>query len=137
MSRATLDEIIGVDAISGMHFIASGDSEHSFGELLGSARMSALLHSLSAQYDLVLIDTPPAAIVADALQLSGLVDAAILLVKWASTPSYLVLDGLKKLRAARTPLVGIVMTQVDARKYKFYGQGALPYDYAKSYYTRA
>ena len=135
MSRATLDEIIGVDEISGMHFIAAGYSEHGFGEMLGSARMSALLHSLSAQYDLVLIDTPPAAIVADALQLSGVVDAAILLVKWASTPSYLVLDGLKKLRAANTPLVGVVMTQVDARKYKFYGHGALPYEYARSYYT--
>ena len=137
MSRATLDEIIGVDAISGMHVIAAGNFDHGFGELLGSARMAALLHSLSAQYDLVLIDTPPAAIVADALQLSGFIDAAILLVKWASTPKHLVLDGLKKLRSAKAPLVGVVMTQVDAQKYKLYGQGALPYDYARSYYTGA
>ena len=135
MSRATLDEIIGVDAISGMHFIASGASDHGFGELLGSARMAALLHSLSAQYDLVLLDTPPAAIVADALQLSGLVDAVIVLVKWASTPSHLVLDGIKKLRAAKAPLVGVVMTQVDAHRYKYYGNGTLAYEYARSYYA--
>ena len=136
-SRATLDEIIGVDAISGMHFIAAGESDHGFGEMLGSARMSALLHSLAAQYDLVLIDTPPAAIVADALTLSGLVDATILLVKWASTPRHLVLDGFRKLRSVNAPLIGVVMTQVDPRKYKLYGQGTLPYEYARNYYVES
>ncbi len=29
------------------------------------------------------------------------------------------------------------MTQVNERKYKFYGQGTLPYDYAKTYYADA
>jgi Mrp family chromosome partitioning ATPase len=99
--------------------------------------MAALLDNLSAHYDLVVIDTPPADIIADALQLSGIVDAAILLVKWASTPRHLVLDGIKKLQAAKAPLVGAVVTQVDARKYKSYGRGPLAYDYARSYYTGA
>jgi len=137
MSRASLEEVIGVDADSGLHFISAGNSSHNSGELLGSARMAALLDHLGVRYDLVVIDTPPAAIVADALQLSGMVDAAILLVKWASTPRHLVLDGMKKLQAAKAPLVGAVMTQVDARKYKLYGQGPLAYDYARSYYTQA
>jgi capsular exopolysaccharide synthesis family protein len=137
MSHATLEEVVGLDGDSGLHFIAAGSSSHNCGELLGSARMAALLDTLSARYDLVVIDTPPAAIVADALQLSGMVDAAILLVKWASTPRHLVLDGMKKLQAAKAPLVGAVMTQVDVRKYKLYGQGPLAYDYARSYYSEA
>jgi succinoglycan biosynthesis transport protein ExoP len=137
MSRASLDEVVGVDEDSGLHFIAAGSTSHNCSELLGSARMAALLDHLGARYDLVVIDTPPAAIVADALQLSGMVDAAILLVKWASTPRHLVLDGMKKLAAAKAPLVGAVMTQVDTRKYKLYGQGPLAYDYARSYYTQA
>jgi capsular exopolysaccharide synthesis family protein len=136
-ARASLEEVVGVDEDSGLHFIAAGSSSHNCGELLGSSRMAVLLDHLGARYDLVVIDTPPAAIVADALQLSGMVDAAILLVKWASTPRHLVLDGMKKLQAAKAPLVGAVMTQVDARKYKLYGQGPLAYDYARSYYTRA
>jgi len=136
-ARASLEEVVGIDEASGLHFIAAGSASHNCGELLGSARMAALLDNLSAHYDLVVIDTPPAAIVADALQLSGMVDAAILLVKWASTPRHLVLDGMKKLQAAKAPLVGVVMTQVDARKYKLYGQGPLAYDYARSYYSEA
>jgi Mrp family chromosome partitioning ATPase len=121
--------------MSGLHFIASGNADHGYGELLGSPRMVTLLQSLAAQYDLVIIDTPPVAIVADALRMSGLVDAVILLVKWASTPSQLVQDGIKKLRAAKAPLVGVVVTQVDAHRYKFYGHGPLAYEYARSYYT--
>jgi capsular exopolysaccharide synthesis family protein len=134
-SQAGLDEVIGFDESSGMHFIAAGSGGQNCTELLGSPRMSALLTSLAARYDLVIVDTPPSAIVADALRMSGMVDAAILLVKWASTPRHLVLDGIKKLKGAKAPLVGIVMTQVDARKYKSYGQGTLAYDYARSYYT--
>ncbi len=38
--------------------------------------------------------------------MSGVIDAAVLVVKWASTPRHLVLDAVKKLRAARAPLVG-------------------------------
>lgn len=135
--KAGMDEIIGVDAISGMHFIAAGGSDHGSGEMLGSPRMAALLHSLSVQYDLVVIDTPPAAIVADALRLSGMVDAVIMLVKWASTPTQLVQDGIKKLRGAKAPLIGVVMSQVDARRYQSYGGGPLAYQYARSYYTEA
>ena len=44
---------------------------------------------------------------------------------------------MKKLQAAKAPLVGAVVNQVDAPKYKMYGQGPLAYDYARSYYTQA
>jgi capsular exopolysaccharide synthesis family protein len=136
---ATLNEVVGVDAASGMHFIADGEHhnavDRSSGELLGSPRMAALLQQLSSQFDLVVLDTPPATIVADALQFGESVDAAILVVKWGSTPKHLVLDAASKLRAARVPLVGAVLTQVDARKYRSYGHGPLPHEYATGYYA--
>jgi len=135
LGRASLDEIIGVDASSGVHFIAARDRSKFASELLGSPKMSALLSELRGKYDFVVVDTPPSTVVADALQLGGGIDAAVLAVKWNSTPQHLVLDAARKLRAANVPLVGAVMTQVDARKYKFFGQGALPYEYAKNYYS--
>jgi len=132
-----VEDVIGIDQVSGLHFIAAGTASRNGSELLGSPRMAELLHSLGSRYNLIVIDTPPVAIVADALQLSGMIDAAILLVKWASTPRHLVLDGMRKLQAAKAPLVGTVLTQIDARKYKLYGKGALAYDYARAYYTEA
>ena len=50
---------------------------------------------------------------------------------------YLVQDAIKKLRAVRAPLAGVVMAQVDGRRYRYYGRGTLPYEYARSYYTGA
>ncbi|HKQ43985.1 MAG TPA: polysaccharide biosynthesis tyrosine autokinase [Rhizomicrobium sp.] len=137
MGNATLEQVVGIDDVSGMHFIAAGRPNHCSSELLASKRMELLLSELRNHYDLIVLDTPPAAIVADALQLGGIVDSAILVVKWASTPRYLMLDAIKKLRAVRAPLTGVVMAQVDARQYKHYGQGILPYEYARSYYTGA
>jgi len=135
--RATLDEIIGVDTASGVHFIAAGSRNGVAGEPLALPIMGTLLHELSERYDFIVIDTPPASIVADALQMGTAIDAAVLVVKWNATPRYLVRDAVKKLRAAQVPLTGAVMTQVDARRYRFFGQGPLPYQYAKAYYTRA
>ena len=119
-----------------MHFIAAGSRNGVAGEPLASPNMGTLLHDLSERYEFVVLDTPPATIVADALQLGTAIDAAVLVVKWNATPRYLVRDAVKKLRAANVPLAGTVLTQVDARRYRFFGQGPLPYQYAKAYYTR-
>jgi capsular exopolysaccharide synthesis family protein len=141
LGEATLEEVIGLDESSGAHFISVGKHKHSgainrfSAELLGSARMEALLRELSSRYDLVLLDTPPATVVADALHLGAAIDAAILVVKWGSTPRHLVLDAVKKLRASNVPLVGAVMTQVDARRYKSYANGALPHEFGGAYYA--
>jgi succinoglycan biosynthesis transport protein ExoP len=137
LGDATLDEIIGVDKASGVHFIAVRDRSRMASELLSSVRMQMLLNQLGNDYDFVVLDTPPATIVADALQLGGSIDAAVLAVKWGSTPRHLVLEAAKKLRAANVPLVGAVMTQVDPKRYKLYGHGALPFEYAKAYYLAA
>jgi capsular exopolysaccharide synthesis family protein len=137
LGRATLDEVVGVDTASGVHFIAARERSALSSELLGSLNMAALLRELGTRYDFIVLDTPPATVVADALQLGGVVDAAVLAIKWNATPRYLVRDAAKKLRAANVPLVGAVLTQVDSRRYKYFGYGSLPYEYAKAYYTAA
>lgn len=135
VGRATLDEVTGIDAASGAHFIAVRERSKFPSELLGSAQMRTLLHQASLAYDLVVLDTPPVTITADALQLGDAIDAGILVVKWGGPPQHFVLDAIKKLRAANVPLAGAVMTQVDGRRYGSYGLGQLPFDYAKSYYA--
>jgi capsular exopolysaccharide synthesis family protein len=134
--KATIDEVIGIDKASGAHFIVVREPT-SPAELLVSPQMMALLAEARQRYDLVVLDTPPAAIVADAVELAhgGAVDAAVLLVKWNTTPAHLVQDALSKLRAANVPLLGTVLTQVNLRRYATFGEGRLPYQYAKSYYS--
>jgi capsular exopolysaccharide synthesis family protein len=135
LGRAALEEVIGVDPASGVNFIAVRERSKSAAELLGSPQMAALLRQVRGDYDLVVLDTPPAMIVADAFELGHAVDSTVLVVKWGSTPRHMVLDAARKLRAAGVPLDGAVMTQVDSRRYASYGHGQLPYEYAKAYYA--
>ncbi|HUN50363.1 MAG TPA: polysaccharide biosynthesis tyrosine autokinase [Candidatus Sulfotelmatobacter sp.] len=135
VGRASLDEIIGVDKASGAHFIAVRKRSRFASELLASPQMKRLMDEVTPKYDLVVVDTPPVTIVADALELGYAIDAAVLVVKWGGTPRHLVAQAVRLLRAARMPLIGTVMSQVDAERYGSYGEGALPYDYAKTYYA--
>ena len=136
LGEATLDEVICRDPVSGMDVIAAGKSSHLASELLASKRLTELLSTLSADYDFIVLDTPPVAVVADALHLGQSVDAAVLVVRWSGTERHLVLDAAKKLRAAKVPVIGTIMTGVNPRRYRHYGRGALPYHYAKNYYVR-
>lgn len=137
MERAGVEDIIGTDEASGAHFIAAGGGGAKCPERLESPRMEMLMSRLRNDYDLIVIDTPPVTVVADAFQLRRLVDVAVLVVKWGSTPRHLVAEAVRKLRLASVPLIGVVLSQVDERQYRFFGQGALPHQYASEYYSRS
>ena len=47
-----------------------------------SATMARLLQTLRQDYDLVLLDTPPAQAITDARIVAGLADATLLCVRW-------------------------------------------------------
>jgi hypothetical protein len=55
-------------------------------ELLGSARMKQVVETLAANFDHIIIDSPPVASFADSLILSALVEGVIIVVKGGVTP---------------------------------------------------
>ena len=69
-----------------------------------------------------MIDATPLLPVSDSVVLSRLVDVVVLTVKTDDTSCDAVLDGLKRLQAARVKPVGVVMQQVDMRKIRSYGR---------------
>ncbi|HTH99761.1 MAG TPA: polysaccharide biosynthesis tyrosine autokinase [Acidisoma sp.] len=85
-------------------------------EMLASPRMLALLADARSRYDVVIMDTPPVLPVADALILGQHVDAALAVVQWEKTPRDAVMNSIRLMQDSRTPLIGIVMTQVDQKK---------------------
>jgi hypothetical protein len=55
-------------------------------ELLGSVRMKQVVETLAANFDHIIIDSPPVASFADSLILSSLVEGVIIVVKGGVTP---------------------------------------------------
>jgi capsular exopolysaccharide synthesis family protein len=89
-------------------------------ELLGSPAMKTLMVEMTGRYDALVIDAPPALLVADALVLSPLADAIIFAARWAETPRDTVAQGLEALRSATGKVVGIVLSRVDLKRHARY-----------------
>ena len=107
-------------------------------ELLSSRRFAELLHQLSGRYSRIVIDSAPVNEVSDALILSTLASAVVFVAKADATPHQVAHVALKRLRAAKAPVIGVVLSMVDIARlarwdaysgyssyYSHYGYGRL------------
>ncbi len=108
-----------------LSLLASGPLPPNPSELLSSRRTMEVLGSLQAEYDIVLLDCPPVLPVTDALVLSALVDATLLVAVAGATTRKEAARAVELLRQVDAPLVGSVLNGVDT-------EGS--YGYAYQYY---
>jgi succinoglycan biosynthesis transport protein ExoP len=90
-------------------------------ELLASGQFAELLVELKTQYGKIIIDTPPVHAVSDALIITSLCDATVLVVKAGHTRSEAIKMTLAKLNQARSKVFGVVLNQFntkDAQRYQ-------------------
>ncbi|HET7883182.1 MAG TPA: AAA family ATPase [Acetobacteraceae bacterium] len=112
-NKAQLADIIRKDPTTGTDSIPGGKWEANALGLLMSAAMAQLLQTLRQDYDLVLLDTPPAEPITDARIVAGLAEATVLCVRWRSTSSRVAQRTLERLEEAHANVVGVALTRVD------------------------
>lgn len=96
--------------------LPSGPPPPSPAELLSSPRMAALLEEASAQYDLVVIDSPPVLGLADAPMLAALADGTIFVIEADRGRGGQARAALRRLRAHGPALIGAVLAKFDPDK---------------------
>jgi capsular exopolysaccharide synthesis family protein len=97
---------------------------------LVSETMSRLLADAIAEFDWIVIDTPPVAVLPDANLLAAMVDVALLVVSANTTPYPLVTRAVEAI--GRQKILGVVLNRADEAHVSFrYGQGYLPYGTAE------
>jgi capsular exopolysaccharide synthesis family protein len=99
-----------------------------------SQRMDVLLSAMKERFDLIIFDTPPVMAVTDARLLASHVDKTIFVVNWDSTPKKVVRAALHQLQLADASIAGIVLQQVNLKRYGSYGYGDSGYYYHYSKY---
>jgi capsular exopolysaccharide synthesis family protein len=115
----------------GLNAMAAGPQPPSAAELLASERLGTLLSALRADYDCVIIDSPPVLGLADAPLVGSRVEGCIFVTEAHATKKGVVKVALSRLRAARANIFGVVLSKFDP-KLAHYGYG-YNYGYGYSY----
>jgi len=124
-----------VESLPNLKLLPAGPHPPNPAELLGSKRMAEALESFSAQYDRIIIDTPPILSVADSLALANLADAVVLVVRSGVARKKAVLRVRDLLQRANSNLVGIVFNCVNLQMEHYYHAHGLHYGKAmRNYY---
>jgi capsular exopolysaccharide synthesis family protein len=126
----TLEEIIGRDEPSGLYYVPARVNTPNSAEILDSQAMGRFIETLSADYDCVILDTPPVMAVSDARIVAQMADYIVFLVRWERTARELAVNSLRMIKDTRRQ-VGVVLSQVNIRRHSRYGYGDYGYYYAK------
>ncbi|MDQ3010209.1 MAG: polysaccharide biosynthesis tyrosine autokinase, partial [Acidobacteriota bacterium] len=97
-------------------------------ELLGSPKMKGLIETLSANFDYVVIDSPPVSSFADSLILSALVEGVIIVVKAGVTTREMAQRTKAHLQSVGAKILGVVINQIKLQPHDYY--------YYSTYYNR-
>jgi capsular exopolysaccharide synthesis family protein len=105
--------------------------------LLGGATVRQLIEELRAGYDLVVIDSPPVLAVTDSRIIASLADKVVFVCHWRQTTLSAVQRAVQILRDARADICGMVLLQVNSRKYLLFDNedGSNYYGKIKKYYV--
>ncbi len=94
-------------------------------DLVESDKLGGLLREVASRYDLVLVDTPPTAIVPDAIPILSHVDGVLVVCRLERTTRPPTLHLRTHLQNLSAPVLGVVVN--GARAGRGYGYGYYPY----------
>jgi len=106
--------------VSNLSIVTSGPLPPVHGELVGSRRMRDLLAAASADFDLILCDSPPIMIVSDAAALSAQCDGVILVVRGGAVPAEVVRRAAEQIEAVKGRVLGVLLNRIDLRRHGYY-----------------
>jgi Mrp family chromosome partitioning ATPase len=125
------EQVVHQDRMTGAHAIFAGNVQRMNDDPQRIERLRPLLRTLAKHYDLVIVDSLPVLSGSEALSLASLVDRVIFVVRWGRTPRQIVLDGLQQIAEMHGKISGVVLSQVDPKRYRGYGSGPLTYPYGR------
>ncbi|MEM9064361.1 MAG: cellulose synthase operon protein YhjQ/BcsQ [Planctomycetota bacterium] len=112
--QSTPEQAILSGVADGVDLLPVGSAELRRYERLGGERMRKLLASVSARYDLVILDVAPAIVASDATALAGCVDATILVARAMAEKRGLVNRISGQLGDANADFLGVIVNGVQA-----------------------
>lgn len=133
LNTIKIDDATHRIALADFDFISTGPLPPNPSELLLHERFAIFLESISKQYDLVIIDSPPILAVTDAAIIGRLASATLMVVKAGAHPMRELEQSAKRLIQTGANLKGIVFNDVPQLSsrygYGYYGKYIYQYSY--------
>jgi capsular exopolysaccharide synthesis family protein len=116
--------------VAGFDVMRSGEAKFANAtDIFSSKRMQHIVTILKHRYDFVLFDTPPVMAVADARVIGPVVDKLLFVVRWDKTPRKVARASIELLRRGGANIAGVVLQQVNLKRYGYLGYGDSGYYY--------
>ena len=132
LEGVSLKDIAQPTLVPNLFVVTSGPLPPNPAELVGSNRMRESLETGVADFDMVLLDSPPVVSVADAVALASFTDGVVLVVQTGKVPHEVIRRAAGNIQAVKGRILGVVMNAVNLKRDGYY------YDYYRyyhSYYT--
>lgn len=123
----TAAEVILPTKIDGVSFISSGGIPPNPTELLAGEASRKVLSDLEAQYDVMLIDSPPTLGLADAVEIGSMAESCVFVIEAGQSQAGHSNGAIQRLLQGGANLIGVLLTKFDLKE-SGYG-----YEYAYQY----
>ena len=128
--RITAEKIIRPMNIDNLFVVFGGAPVSNASELLARKELQAFIDTARQVFDCIILDTPPCSLLADAAELTGLADCAVMVIRQNTASRTRILDGAQLLADGGLSLIGCVLNGVERSDMK-HGYGYYGYGYGK------
>jgi polysaccharide biosynthesis transport protein len=116
----SLDDALQPTVHPGLRILPSGPIPPNPAELIHSQAMKDLIAQLESRADLVIFDTPPTLLVADAMLLAGELDAAIVVAESGGITKKAVQQVKESLTKAKARVLGVILNKTEEATGSYY-----------------
>ena len=125
--EASYQEILRRWENGNLSLVLAGRPSNDASELLARPECRSFMDACRKAFDYIILDTPPAALLADASELAVLADGALLTVRQNYASRAQIMEGAQILSDSRLPVIGCVLNYAASRSpyggYYGYGYG--------------
>jgi polysaccharide biosynthesis transport protein len=132
IGESTLDEVIvEVENVPGLLIVPTGPLPPNPADLLGSEQMSEVIREASELAEVVILDSPPAIVLTDAILLASKVDQTLLIAECEHVSRTAFVEMVRLIRHARGSVIGTILNKLRLSTSDYY------YYYYYYYYDHA
>jgi succinoglycan biosynthesis transport protein ExoP len=127
ISRADIADVLQPWGRGNLMVLPAGAIPPNPSELLGSRAMASLLHTLEAEFDVVIVDLPPLLPVTDAALVSKMTRGALVVVAAGKTHKGELAGAIAALENVGANVAGVILTMLPTKGPDAYGYGRYGY----------